>query len=165
MVQAIPRPDPNLTPDPSMDPDPDPAINAQFAPPPNGMGWLGAIGGLLGVVSYTQGLITDLAKAFTPVLHNPNNENPIKVKFHKILKDYEKEHSGETIEVPEKKGDAPWAVAIQVGLDGTGLKVKRLQLMSASFLFLFFWGGFPRALNFTLSNVRVIKVIWLILSL
>lgn len=40
-------------------------------------------------------------------------------------RDYEKKYTGQALDYPKKEGDPPWTVGVQVGLDGTGLKVKR----------------------------------------
>lgn len=84
------------------------------------MGWLGSIGGVLGIISFTETYVTRLVKAFIP---HSDEDYPTRVK--KKFKDFEKKHSGQAVNAPEKKGDPPWTVGVQVGLDGTGLKVNR----------------------------------------
>lgn len=98
-VQAAPNPDPSPVPDPLPVPQPVPEPEAKdmvVPAVPALMGWIGSIGGLLGIISFTETYITKIINA--------------------INKEVKK--------AEEKKEKAPWAVAVAVGLDGSGLKVQ-----------------------------------------
>lgn len=126
VVKAAPRPGSSPAPDPFLGPQPlpEPQSNAVNAIPvvPNVMGWIGSIGGLLGVVSFAQNTITQVVQAFTPEPPQGNGEDIIRGFY----EEFEKDHSRKPPVAPKKEGDPPWQVGVQVGLDGTGLKVGRL---------------------------------------
>lgn len=65
-------------------------------PPPPVMGWLGSIGGLLGIISFAETYLEKIIRAIIEAKKKP------KVK-------------------------PSWTVAIQVGLDATGLEVCSIQ--------------------------------------
>lgn len=96
MVQAAPRPDPNPAPDAlaAAQPAPEPKVIPAV---PVAMAWLGSIGGVLGIISFTESYVTRLVEA--------------------IKKAADPLHD-------EEKGDPSWVVGVQVGLDGHGLQVS-----------------------------------------
>lgn len=100
MVQAAPRPDPVPAPDASAAPEPKmiPAV-------PMAMAWLGSIGGVLGIISFTESYITRLVEAIKKAT-NPHHDT--------------------------EKGDPPWVVGVQVGLDGHGLNVSHSRVLPFS---------------------------------
>lgn len=64
---------------------------------PVAMAWLGSIGGVLGIISFTESYISRIVEAIKQAA-DPNHD-------------------------PEK-GDPSWVVGVQVGLDGHGLGVS-----------------------------------------
>lgn len=122
MVQAAPSPDLSPAPDPSPSPQPEPAPQLVPVVPPI-MGWLGSIGGVLGIISFAETYTTRLIKAFIPPRVNKNYAY-WKGQEDRWYKDKEK--------IPNKKGDAPWMVGIRVGLDGQDLKVRQFPFLIAS---------------------------------
>lgn len=109
MVQAAPRPDPDLAPDPSaaLQPAPEPEAEMNLIPPvPLAMAWLGSIGGVLGIISFTETYITRLVEAIKAATGSSNYD--------------------------AKRGEPSWVVGVQVGLDGHGLKVNHFLCSSFS---------------------------------
>lgn len=127
LVTAAKIPDLSPVPDPTAAPEPVPEtdlVTSQAIPPvPLLLAWIGSIGGLLGTISFTETYITRLVKL--------------------IMKKTEpKKFDGEKYEIwwssdkkalngIKKKGDAPYGVAIQVGVDGHGLKVLQFPFLFA----------------------------------
>lgn len=122
-VKAAPKPGPSPAPGPLLGPQPLPELQSNAVkrgPVPNGMGWIGSMGGLLGVISFTQDTIETLVHAFTP--ERPQYDS-WEDHFRHFFMDWEKKYSGKPSGAPKKEGNPPWEVGVQVGLDGTGLKV------------------------------------------
>lgn len=92
------------------------------------MAWIGSIGGLLGVISFSDTYIGKLVNAFKGP--PPGPPKPLVKHDAKWFREFEEYHR-QILQthwkhrvVPKKKGDPSWKVGVQVGLDGTGLKVK-----------------------------------------
>lgn len=104
MVQAAPRPDPVTVPDvlAAAQPAPEPKVIPAV---PLAMAWLGSIGGVLGIISFTESYISRLVEAIKKA-KNPHHD--------------------------EDKGDPPWVVGVQVGLDGHGLNVSTSRVLPYS---------------------------------
>lgn len=101
MVQAAPRPDPVPAPDAlaAAQPAPEPMVIPAV---PVAMAWLGSIGGVLGIISFTESYVSRLVEAIKKAI-DPNHD--------------------------EEKGDPPWVVGVQVGLDGHGLNVSHSRVL------------------------------------
>jgi len=135
-----PQPDPvpqlNPQPDavPQLIPEPDhfPGVDLFIIPvvPPI-MGWLGSIGGVLGIISFTEHYITRLVKAIKGPPKPPPPPAPVEVHDYDYWKKIEDKHYGYVASRPKKDGYPPWMVAIQVGLDGAGLQVRRFPFLVA----------------------------------
>ena len=69
------------------------------------MAWLGSIGGLLGIISFSETHMTRLVEAIKKAA-NPHHD------------------SG--------RGDPSWVVGVQVGLDGHGLNVSHSRVLPFS---------------------------------
>lgn len=91
------------------------------------MAWIGSIGGLLGVISFSDTYIGKMINAFKgpppgpprpPVKHDKAWFTRFEERWRQILQTTWKPRVS-----PKRKGDPSWKVGIQVGLDGTGLKV------------------------------------------
>jgi hypothetical protein len=142
IVQAEMSPELSPAPEPSPDPQPDPipelipdllplqGLNMLLVPePPPIMGWLGSIGGILGIISFAETYITRLVKAIKrppkkydePKYVEPDYEY-YKNKESSFYKDKEK--------IPQKMEgkEAPWTVGIEVGHDGLGLQVSQTPM-------------------------------------
>lgn len=92
------------------------------------MAWIGSIGGLLGIISFTDTYIGKMIDAFKgpppgppppPVKHDTKWFKDFEAYHRKILSTKWKERVA-----PKKKGDPSWKVGLQVGLDGSGLRVN-----------------------------------------
>ncbi|KAJ0103942.1 nkyrin repeat protein [Diaporthe amygdali] len=124
-VQAAPNPDPSPAPDPLLVPQPVPEPEAKdmvVPAVPALMGWIGSIGGLLGIISFTETYITKIINA--------------------INKEVKK--------AEEKKEKAPWAVAVAVGLDGSGLKGAQ-----GDFPQVCLWNAHGQLLGFNKQNLKL----------
>lgn len=141
-LAAAETPEPN--PSPSTDPAPSPAADPQpdpapaFIPEPRSvlflpavplaMAWIGSIGGLLGIISFSDNYMQKLVGAFSGKASGP--DRPPAKHDTAWFKDFEKYHRKildthwKPRVAPDKKGDASWKIGIQVGLDGTGLEVS-----------------------------------------
>lgn len=126
MVNTAPKPGSSPAPDPLLGPQPLPEPQSNAAGP-NPVP-IGSIGGLLGVVSFTQDIISSLVTAFTPEPPHYENFND-HIKHYFI--DWERKYLGKPSGALKKEGKSPCQVGVQVGLDGTGLKVA----IPASFCF------------------------------
>lgn len=114
-----PAPDPSPNPDPSESPEPlsevQPASFMVIPAVPVLLAWIGSIGGLLGTVSFTD--------TYTRKLGNLINRVTTATPFDgKAYEEYWSWDSTAGAGI-KKEGDAPYMVAVQVGLDGSGLKV------------------------------------------
>lgn len=120
---AAPDPDPDAAPTPVPVPGSEQMEVMVIPAPPAIMGWLGAIGGVIGTVTF----VTNTVKSF---LHNPPEPPPPDAEdrnapWWRQLEDELRAQFGLPARVaPEKKGPPSWVVAVRVGLDGTGLEVK-----------------------------------------
>lgn len=132
-VAEAPEPDPTPSPDPAPVPVPDPEVipgpTELFVIPavPLAMQWIGSIGGLLGVISFTDTYINKIISAFGGAPPGPptppeKHDTPWFKHFERYWRNILKTTWPKRVEV-NKKGDPSWKVGIQVGLDGTGLKV------------------------------------------
>lgn len=136
-----PEPDPSAPPDLNPSPSPIPAPVPQPLPVPDltqpaellvipvFLQWVGAISGVLGLISFTHTYVQKLIDAFTSV--SQGSKPPAKhdkawfesfEAYHRKLSPSAK--GWKTRVAPKKKGDPSWKVGIQVGLDGGGLQVK-----------------------------------------
>lgn len=97
------------------------------------MQWIGAIGGLLGVISFADNYIHKLVDAFKGPPATPSRPKPKHdTAYFRHMEEYHRQILQTTWKPrisPKKKGDPSWKVGIQVGLDGTGLQVQRLQFL------------------------------------
>lgn len=124
MVQAAPSPNLSPAPDPSPDPQPEPAPKIIPAVPAI-MGWLGSIGGVLGIISFAESYTTRLIEAMIPPEINKDYAY-WKGQEDRWYKDKEK------IPIKEEDRDPPWLVGIRVGLDGQALQVRQFPFLIAS---------------------------------
>lgn len=114
-----PTPDSSPAPGPLESPEPlselQPASFMVIPAVPLLLAWIGSIGGLLGTISftdtYTRKLVNLINRVTTPT--------PFDGKTYEEYWSWDKK-AGAGI---KKEGDAPYMVAVQVGLDGSGLKV------------------------------------------
>lgn len=104
MVHAAPRPDPVPAPDAlaAAQPAPEPKVIPAV---PAAMAWLGSIGGVLGILSFTDTYVSKLVEAIKKAV-NPHHDSD--------------------------KGDPSWVVGVQVGLDGHGLNVSHSRVLPFS---------------------------------
>lgn len=108
MVRAAPRPDPVLAPDALATPQPAPepgTVEAMIPAVPMAMAWLGSIGGVLGIISFTESYMTRMVEAIKRAA-NPHHD--------------------------PGRGDPSWVVGVQVGLDGHGLSVSHSRVLPIS---------------------------------
>lgn len=110
MARAAPRPDPVLAPDTLATPPPAPEPGnveaaAMIPAVPMAMAWLGSIGGVLGIISFTESYISRIVQAIKKAA-NPHHD--------------------------PGRGDPSWVVGVQVGLDGHGLSVSHSRVLPIS---------------------------------
>ena len=130
LVMAAKSPDPSPAPDPlpvpQPVPGPEPEVMSTEAVPAL-MAWLGSIGGVLGIISFTDTYLRKL-------IHLGIRKSDEKKAEAFDGKAFEEKHSSDRKYKAgiNQAGDPPYVVAVQVGLDGTGLKVKQFLFLLTS---------------------------------
>lgn len=119
---AVPDPDPDASPAPLPVPEPEQMEVLVIPAPPAFMGWLGAIGGTIGTVTFVVQTLKGLfINPPDPPAPEPDDQNA--AWWRQFEDDVRGEFGWKPRVAPEKKGPPSWIVSVQVGLDGTGLKV------------------------------------------